>query len=639
MEDWTSSEIIDAEYIITHIIEDEVIYQTGFESSEGFVASQTYNNNTVAFTGNDGEQWGIYYGTPSTTSPITGAQSMQMRWYTSSETNLGYTYTNFILTNPTRVTFLAENTNGLNIVASYSIDGGATYQGDSLFTLSTSATTFEYFISETGQYEFVQLRFAMSLPSTAPTGTSRIYLDSVVVYGITGLPSSTVEAPVISPNAQFCYEPTTITITCPTDSAEIRYTTDGSVPTESSTLYTAPFVITGTTTVKAQAWKENLNPSFAVAADYQFPIEVADIAAFKAASSETNTNVYKITGDVVYVFKGDNRYIYIQDNSGALLIYDVDNTITNTYSNGDVISNGIYGTYTLYYGLSQLIPTKDIAASTENNGAVEPIAVTMEDLLDDYTDYESQLVTISNATFEAGTFSTASATSIGIIQGNDSMYCRNTYKTLDMTIEAGTIAHVTGFVNIHNHDYQISPRENSDIMVCAERVETPVFTPESITVMEPVTGYVDITIACETPNAVIYYTLDGSTPDQTSTLYEGVFQLYTQGVITAKAIAYHPDMCQSDVSSAIYDFGNSIREYQTLPSIFPNPTSSSINIDLTGMSCLQIEIFNLVGKRLHHIDHPTGVIQVNMSDYSSGIYLLKVTTATGIVTGKVVKQQ
>lgn len=47
----------------------------------------------------------------------------------------------------------------------------------------------------------------------------------------------------------------TVTLACETDGASIRYTTDGSTPTTSSTLYSAPFEISATTTVKAIAIK------------------------------------------------------------------------------------------------------------------------------------------------------------------------------------------------------------------------------------------------------------------------------------------------------------------------------------------------------------------------------------------------
>ena len=60
-----------------------------------------------------------------------------------------------------------------------------------------------------------------------------------------------------------------------------------------------------------------------------------------------------------------------------------------------------------------------------------------------------------------------------------------------------------------------------------------------------------VTIACETPNTVIYYTVDGSTPDNNSTLYEGAITLTTTATI--KAIAYDGTN-YSNVATATYTY-------------------------------------------------------------------------------------
>ena len=70
-----------------------------------------------------------------------------------------------------------------------------------------------------------------------------------------------VEAPTISGTTPFS-ENTEVTITGP-DGAVIRYTTDGSEPTAESTLYSAAFSLTDTTTVKAIAIKDGTNSSVA----------------------------------------------------------------------------------------------------------------------------------------------------------------------------------------------------------------------------------------------------------------------------------------------------------------------------------------------------------------------------------------
>jgi len=163
--------------------QETIIYSTGFESADGFTANASYNNTAEIFSGASGKQWGTFYGSPSTTSPIVDLQSMQMRWYTSATSNLGYTYTNFDLANVTKVTFKAANTAGINVIVSYSTDGGVNYVGSQTFTLSTASTAYSYPISSTGAFPLVRIKFQITY-ATAPTATSRLYLDDVSVYGI-----------------------------------------------------------------------------------------------------------------------------------------------------------------------------------------------------------------------------------------------------------------------------------------------------------------------------------------------------------------------------------------------------------------------------------------------------------------------
>jgi len=173
--------------------QESVIYSTGFESADGFTAGTTYNNTTVTYTGASGKQWGTYYGTPSTTTPLAGSQSMQMRWYTTSASNLGYTFTNFDLANVTTVSFKAANTAGINVIVSYSTDGGTTYTNPQTYTLTTTATTYTYTVSATGAIPSVRLKFQLTY-TTAPAATSRLYLDDISVSGITAVAT----APVVS---------------------------------------------------------------------------------------------------------------------------------------------------------------------------------------------------------------------------------------------------------------------------------------------------------------------------------------------------------------------------------------------------------------------------------------------------------
>lgn len=59
-----------------------------------------------------------------------------------------------------------------------------------------------------------------------------------------------------------------IHMSCPTEGAEIRYTTDGSVPTETSTLYTAPFLPTQDQLLTVRAFRTNYEPSATATYDF-----------------------------------------------------------------------------------------------------------------------------------------------------------------------------------------------------------------------------------------------------------------------------------------------------------------------------------------------------------------------------------
>ena len=131
--------------------------------------------------------------------------------------------------------------------------------------------------------------------------------------------------------------------------------------------------------------------------------------------------------------------------------------ITSEYGEGDVIPGGVYGTYTKYNQQVELIPLMNTAASTQNTGTVQPIVVTMADLLANYNTYDAQLVTLENVTFPNG-FTGGNTTTI--TQGESSMavYKRFSAIPLDTTLAAGTVTNVTGFVGKYNNNVQIYPR-------------------------------------------------------------------------------------------------------------------------------------------------------------------------------------
>lgn len=390
-----------------------------------------------------------------------------------------------------------------------------------------------------------KIKFEASAASKA-----RFFLDDLVITQNIPAPTAT---PVIAPNAGTYYASFDVTITCATEDAVIYYTIDNSTPDSvTGTLYTAPFSVSASTNVKAIAYAEGMEKSQVASAMYAFPVEVATIAAFKSSGAISAPGiVHKITGDVTFVYR-NGRNIFVQDETGGLLIYDNGTSvITTEYVEGDVISGGICGTYTTYGNLKEMIPTQNTAVSTENDGPITIPTVTVAQIKANYNTYEAKLVNIVYAVFEEGTFTTGSASNIKFAQyGTEEMICRNYFKTLTNEIDSADINTVTGFVLKHNDDIQIAPRTNADIApYTIPTTATPVASKE--------TGFyatdIMLTLTCETPGSLFYYTTDGSTPTVADSLkYTAAIGINKNITIKAIAVAAYHEI--SDVMTVEYTF-------------------------------------------------------------------------------------
>ena len=143
------------------------------------------------------------------------------------------------------------------------------------FTLNSDGTTYTATIPtvEGGEYSFDGVNYSASntktdcTANTDYTGYVRIaatatHKESAATSSTQTSPKLTVAKPTFTPNGASSFTGTqSVTISCTTAGAKIYYTTDGTTPTASSTLYTAPLSLTATTTVKAIAVKEGMENS------------------------------------------------------------------------------------------------------------------------------------------------------------------------------------------------------------------------------------------------------------------------------------------------------------------------------------------------------------------------------------------
>lgn len=296
----------------------------------------------------------------------------------------------------------------------------------------------------------------------ANTTSKQLRATQIKVYYSTAAPAALLP-PTFTVASGTYFAAQTVTLEGPAG-ATIYYTVDGTTPDATSTEYTAPIAVNATATIKAIAVLGAETSSVATATyTIRIPVEVANIAAFKAAAG---TDIYKITGPVTVVGQYSNKYYtFVQDNTGSLYIYG---TMANAYEPGDVISDGVYGTYDLYNGLNEMKPVSGLPTGQGLAGTpVQPVVATLADIVANYADYEAKLVTVNGVTIAADkTFGTSSATrGVNISQGDATAQIYNTMGTITgKQVYANDVVNVTGYVIRYNTTIEIVPRSQADIV-------------------------------------------------------------------------------------------------------------------------------------------------------------------------------
>ncbi len=358
------------------------------------------------------------------------------------------------------ITSVKVNTSGASKVnADFKVKVGDTYftyNGNESVSLTATATNYTFIGTNSGE---IHLEWTQ-------TSSKALYIKSIeITYSSGESYFSIVPVPAITPISGIYYGAQTVSISASND-ATIYYTTDGTTPTVNSTEYTEPFTVDATTTVKAIAVSgEDVSAVATSAYTINIPIEVANIAAFKAV--DNTTNIYKITGDVTVIGQYSNKYhTFIQDNTGALYIYG---TMAHNYNPGDVISGGVFGTYDLYNGLNEMKPVAGLPSAEGVAGTpIQPIVVTLADLNENYADYEGKLVTVLGVTAaQDRTFGTANSTKgANITQGDATVQIYNTWGAItNKQISEGDVLNVTGYVIRYNDNVEIVPRGAEDIIM------------------------------------------------------------------------------------------------------------------------------------------------------------------------------
>jgi hypothetical protein len=437
---------------------------------------------------------------------------------------------------------LSSATTGATIY--YTVDGSTPTHSSSVYSapivVSGASLTIRAFASATG------------------------FQDSPIVVGtyqIQGAPSPAA-TPTFAPASGTSFSSSlSVSIADRTAGAAIYYTTDGSTPTTGSQLYSGPFTVSASTTVKAIATASGFSQSAQGSATYTYsPVTSGEPVSDEFTGSSLNAGVWQVSAPVggsaavsngelvLTVPGGSNHDAFIPALDAVQVIQPLSNT------NFDVavkIDSTLLGSVK-YYGQGLLVEgdaknyirLEVISAGTVNLSVNTIIAGTQTEALQ-ITPFSSYPVPTYLRLTRAGTTYTAYWSKDGVTWNQlgtftDSLvvtglapYAWN-YNTTPSQAQALTAT----FDWFHN-------LASSGTLVAA----TPTFTPASRTSFS---STLSVSIADATAGAAIYYTTDGSTPTTGSQLYSAPFTISAS--ITIKAIATASGYSRSAQGSANYTY-------------------------------------------------------------------------------------
>ena len=238
----------------------------------------------------------------------------------------------------------------------------------------------------------------VTLRLTNPSAPVRVHDIFVYKY----FEPTQVATPTFIPNGGTFYNPVQVTIETATPDAEIYYS-----------LIDEPFdwiryadaiEIEETTTIWAYAEAEidgELVESDIASATFTFPELIAKATIAELREGLTDGTVYRFNGEAVVTFAQEFRnQKWIQDETAAILIDDFQEIIAGTFEIGDGISE-IIGTLSVFNNTLQITPVTDATDPFEPAIIIEPTVISMEQFLNNFGEYESQLVTIEDVSFMA----------------------------------------------------------------------------------------------------------------------------------------------------------------------------------------------------------------------------------------------
>ncbi|WMJ23960.1 chitobiase/beta-hexosaminidase C-terminal domain-containing protein [Paludicola sp. MB14-C6] len=461
---------------------------------------------------------------------------------------------------------------------------------------------------------------------------------SNVINGSVG-PIETVTTPTFNPQGGTYANSLSVSISCSTSGATIRYTTDGTEPTTASATYTSAINVSTTTTVKAKAFKSGMNASSTASVTYTIgttPIQtVATPTFFPTAgtySSTQNVTINCATAGttICYTIDGTEPTAASTAYTSSISISATTNLKAKAFKSGMNASSTASATYTIQSGTSVKPWAPNTAYKTGDivsyNGKYyqcrqphtsipswEPpnvLALWLE-----YTGPVNPVETVATPIFNpiGGTFTSAQNVTITCETANAIIrYTTNgTEPTVTSTIYSAPI-NVTNTTTIKAKAFKSGMNDSTTATaiytintIPVNTVANPSFNPQGGTYA----GSLNVTISCDTANATIYYTINGAEPTTSSSVYSNPITISSTTTLKAKAIK--TEMNDSAITTAVYTISST--PITNLPTHIL--TGYWQNFD-NGATCLKISdvptTYNLIAVAFADATSTPGAVTFNL---------------------------
>ncbi len=358
-----------------------------------------------------------------------------------------------------------------------------------------------------------------------------------------------IPTPEISPEGGTYYEPLLIEIELPEDIWNIYYTTDGSIPNETSELYIEPFTINVSTTVRARGFADDWIPSETATTDYAILNPPQNLVL------ESSIDSIELSWEEPLTMSGENSLPdwYNSNEKNIPAEYSLKPTTVDHRNRSTRFSREI----------------------TSIRSRPERREIRLRELIG-YNVYRAI--------------------------GDESFSMLNDEPLTDTYYEDSDLAP-------GNYQYYVtavySEGESNPSNTVNHTIEGVVANPEFSPEPGSYEVEVEVTLYCDTDDAIIYYTLDGNDPDENSTVYAD--PIYLDETTTIKAIAMLDGWISSEIVSGVYEIEPSSVEDETpeplrteLIGAYPNPfnPTTTLAFTLDTPQRVTLEIYNIAGRKV-----------------------------------------